>query len=134
MKKTILFLLVAFLTISGTTFGKSKENVEVLYFKANLCPCKARTCNALQADVDNVLKSYFAKENIQFKVIQLADEANKELITKYKAESQTVVIIKTKGKNETATDLSVIVKDYAMKQNKEKFETELKEKIAESLK
>jgi hypothetical protein len=64
----------------------------------------------------------------------MAEEANKDLIAKYKAESQTVVIVKTKGKNETATDLSAIVKDYAMKQNKEKFETELKEKISESLK
>ena len=134
MKKTILFLLVAFLIFSGTTFGKSKENVEVLYFKANLCPCKARACTALQTDVDSVLKKNFAKENIQFKVIQLTDEANKGLVAKYKAESQTVVIVKTKGKKETATDLSVIVKDYAMKQDKEKFETELKEKISESLK
>ena len=134
MKKTILFLLVAFLTISGTTFGKSKGNVEVLYFKANLCPCKARVCNILQTDVDSVLKKNFAKENIQFKVILLADEANKELVAKFKAESQTVVIVKTKGKKETTTDLSAIVKEYAMKQNKEKFETELKEKISESLK
>lgn len=134
MKKSILFFLVAFLTISGATFGKSKENIEVLYFKANLCQCKARVCNALQADVDNVLKTYFAKENIQFNVIQLADEANKELIAKYKAESQTVVIVKTKGKNETVTDVSAIVKDYATKQNKEKFETELKGKISASLK
>jgi hypothetical protein len=134
MKKSFLLLFVAFLTISGATFGKSKENVEVLYFKANLCPCKARVCNALQAEVDSVLKKNFAKENIQFKVIQLADEANKELIAKYKAESQTVVIVKTKGKKETVTDVSAIVKDYAMKQNKEKFETELKQKISESLK
>ena len=134
MKTTILFLLVAFLTISGTALGKSKKNVEVLYFKANLCPCKARVCNALQTDVDNVLKTYFEKENIQFKVIPLADEANKEIIAKYKAESQTVVIVKTKGKKETATNVSAIVKDYAMKQIKEKFETELKEKISESLK
>jgi len=64
----------------------------------------------------------------------LAAEANKDLIAKYKAESQTVVIVKTKGKKVTATDLSVLVKEYAMKQNKEKFETELKEKISEGLK
>lgn len=134
MKKSIMFLLVAFLTISVTALGKSKKNVEVLYFKANLACCKARACNALQTDVDSVVQKYFAKENIEFKVIQLADEANKQLIEKYKAVSQTVVIVKKKGEKETATDVSAIVKDYAMKQNKEKFEMELKEKISESIK
>lgn len=127
-------MLVAFLTISGNALGKSKKNVEVLYFKANLCPCKARVCNALQTDVDSVVQKYFAKENIEFKVILLADEANKPLIEKYKAVSQTVVIVKKKGEKETATDISFIIKDYAMSRNKEKFENELKNKISESIK
>lgn len=134
MKKYILFFMVAFLTISGTVLGKSKKNVEVLYFKANLACCMARACNALQTDVDSVVQKYFAKENIEFKVIQLADEANKQLIEKYKAVSQTVVIVKKKGEKETVTDVSFIIKDYAMSRNKEKFENELKDKISESIK
>lgn len=134
MKKSIVFLLVAFLTVSGTALGKSKENIEVLYFKANLACCKARACNALQTDVDSVVQKYFAKENIEFKVILLADEANKQLIEKYKAVSQTVVIVKKKGEKETVTDVSFIIKEYAMSRNKEKFENELKDKISESIK
>ena len=135
MKKTILFLLIALLSISVTSFGQSnKKKVEVLYFKADLACCRARACNALQADVDSVLKRNFAKENIEFKVIRLADVANKDLVAKYNAKAQTVVIVKTKRKKETATDVSSIVQDYAMSHNQEKFENELKARIKESLK
>lgn len=136
MKKNILFIMLAFLTISGATFGQSNKNkVEVLYFKANLACCKAKACNALQADVDSVLIKYFSsKKNIEFKVIALADEANKELVTKYNAKSQTVIIVKKKGKKETSSDVSAIVQNYTMNRNKEKFENELKNKINEILK
>ena len=134
MKKKILFLLVAFLTISGATIGKSKENVEVLYFTANLCPCKARVCNALQADVDSVLIKYFQNENIEFKVIKLSDQANKELVTKFNAKSQTVVIVSTKRKKENVIDVSDVVANYSKSKDKVKFETEMKDKINEILK
>lgn len=135
MKKTVLIFIVVLLAISGAAFGQSsKKSVEVLYFKANLACCKARACDALQADVDSVLKKNFVKENIDFKVIKLADEANKDLIAKYNAESQTVVFVEKKRKKETATDLSPIVKDYAMNRDKEKFENEFTAKISEVLK
>jgi len=136
MKKTILFFMVAFLTISaGAAFGQSnKKSVEVLYFKANLCRCKAGACNALQADVDSVLIKYFQNENIEFKVIKLADEANKELVTKFNAKSQTVVIVSTKRKKENVIDVSGIVANYSKSKDKVKFETEMKDKINEILK
>jgi len=131
MKKTIMFFMVAFLTISGAAFGQSgKKSVEVLYFKANLACCKARACNALQADIDSVLIKYFPDKKIELKVIRLAEEANKDFVAKYNAKSQTVVIVKKKGKKETATDVSSIVQEYAKTYNKEKFENELKGKIS----
>jgi len=126
--------MVVFMAISVITSAQSnKKSIEVLYFKANLACCKARACNALQADVDSVLIKYFSDKMIEFKVIRLADEANKDLVAKYNAKSQTVVIIKKKGKKESATDVSFIVQEYARTYDKEKFENELKEKISESL-
>jgi len=136
MKKTILLFMVALLAISaGVTFGQSsKKSTEVLYFKADLCRCKAGACNALQADVDSVLIKYFQNENIEFKVIKLADQANKDLVTKFNAKSQTVVIVSTKRKKENAIDVSDIVANYSKSKDKVKFETEMKDKINEILK
>lgn len=134
MKKTILFFLVAFLTISGATFGKSKENVEVLYFKAKQCACKTMTCNAIEDQVKYVIDKEFQDKNIEFKRVWLNEKENDALIQKYSAKPQTVVLVKKKKDKETVTDLTEMVKDFAMKQNKEKFETELKVKISESLK
>ena len=136
MKKTILLFMVTLLTIlAGVTFGQSsKKSTEVLYFKANLCACKAGACNALQADVDSVLIKYFQDENIEFKVIKLADEANKDLVAKYNAKSQTVVIVSKKKKKEDSIDVSDIVANYSRTKDKAKFEDEMKTKINEILK
>ena len=128
MKKTILLIMIALLTISaGVTFGQSsKKSTEVLYFKADLCRCKAGACNALQADVDSVIIKYFQNENIEFKVIKLADEANNDLVAKYNAKSQTVVIVSTKRKKENVIDVSDIVANYSKSKDKAKFEAEMK--------
>ena len=134
MKKSILFFLVAFLILSGATFGKSKENIEVLYFKAKQCACKTMTCNAIEDQVKSVIDKEFQNKNIEFKRVWLNEKENDVLIQKYNAKPQTVVLVKKKRDKETVTDLTEIVKDFASKQNKEKFETELKVKISESLK
>ena len=135
MKKKILFFMVAFMAISVITSAQSKKtSVEVMYFKANLACCKARACNALQADVDSVLIKYFSDKNIEFKVIKLADETNKDLVAKYNAKSQTVVIVSTKRKKENTVDVSDIVADYSRSRDKAKFENEMKDKINEVLK
>ena len=97
------------------------------------CKCKAGACNALQADVDSVLIKYFQDENIQFKVIKLADEANKDLVAKYNAKSQTVVIVSKKKKKENSIDVSDIVANYSRTKDKAKFEDEMKTKINEIL-
>ena len=91
MKKLILLLGIAiFAIIVVTNAQSSKSKIEIFYFKANLSCCKARACNALEADVKSVIEKHFPKENISFKVIKLEDEANKALIEKYNAKSQKV--------------------------------------------
>ncbi len=134
MKKSILFLLVAFLTFTVTTFGKSKEIVEVLYFKAKQCACKTMVCNALEDQVKSVISKEFPGENIEFKRVWLDEKENEALIQKYSAQPQTVVLVKKNKDKEIVTDLSAIVKDYSMKQNKEQFENEMKVTINEALK
>jgi hypothetical protein len=134
MKKKILSLMIAVIAMSVVTFGQSnKKNVEVLYFKANLACCKAKACDALQSDVEGVIKKYFENEKVELKVVKLADETNKDLIAKYNATSQTVVIVKKKGKKETSDDATAIVQEYSKTKNKDKFENDLKAKISEML-
>lgn len=114
-------------------FAFAQKTTEVLYFKANLGCCKARACNLLQCDVDSVVSKYFAKENVVFRVVSIADSANKALVEKYNAQSQTVILVQTKKKKEKVTDLTPIVDAYKVSTDKAKFEEEMKAKITEAL-
>jgi len=67
-------------------------------------------------------------------VVALADEANKALIDKYNAQSQTVILVRTIKKKEFATDLTPIVQAYKQSNDKAKFEQEMKAKIEEVIK
>ena len=135
MKKIILISLVTMLAISGTIFAQSnKKSVEVIYFKADLACCKARACNALEGNVKSVIGKAYPQGNVNFKVVKLADEANKELVDKYKAQSQTVVIVSKKKKKGVSVDVSDLVNTYAKDNDQAKFEMAFTAKINESLK
>ncbi len=135
MKKYVLAIAMSIMTFNGVLFAQSsKTTIDVLYFKANLTCCKARACNMLQSDLDSVLIKYYPKNNIGFKVVMLADVANKDLVAKYNAKSQTVVFVKTKGKKETSKNVSSIVETYAGNQNKDLFEKDIKESLNQILK
>lgn len=131
MKKVILSAFFALITIG--VFAQ-KSNVEVLYFKAQLACCKAAACNNLENEVKAIIEKNFPNGNVTFKQVALTDEANKDLVAKYNAKSQTVVIVKTAKKKETSTDISDIIRSYARSNDKTKFETELVDKINEILK
>lgn len=133
MRKINLVLVMSLLTL-GFAFGQKKNSTEVLYFKAQLACCKARACTALQTDVDSVLIKYFAKEDVAFRVVAMADDANKPLVDKYKAQSQTVVLVKTKKKKERVTDLTPIVQAYKQSGDKAKFEKDMRENIKSAIK
>jgi len=120
--------------MSIATIGLYAQKVEVLYFKAQLACCKAAACNNLEAEVKGIIEKNFAKKAVTFKQVALADEANKALVEKYEAKSQTVVLVVTKKKKETAVDVSDIVRRYARTNDKAAFEKELTDKINESLK
>lgn len=130
MKKSLLTL--AALMLIG--FASVAQKAEVLYFKAELACCKAKACNALEGDVKALVEKNFTSEKVTFLEVKLADESNKELVDKYNAKSQTVVIVSKKRKKETSIDVSDIIRNYSRSQNKEDFEKELIAKINESLK
>ncbi|MBK8807540.1 MAG: hypothetical protein IPO21_13220 [Bacteroidales bacterium] len=97
MKRTLLLIAMSFMFI-GLSYGQKKNSTEVLYFKTPLPCCKARSCNMLQSDIDSIVVKYFSDEKIQFKVVMINDEANKALVEKYKAQSQSVVMVQIKRK------------------------------------
>lgn len=133
MKRT-LTLVVTTIMFIGFAYGQKKNSTEVLYFKTPLACCKARSCNVLQADIDSIVVKYFKDEKIQFKVVMINDDTNKELVEKFKAESQTVIMVQTKRKKEFVTDLTPIVVAYKSSYDREKFETDMKNTIKSSLK
>ena len=136
MKRVTLLLVMSLLVLNFTVAQEKQKKVkaEVLYFKAKLPCCKGRTCNLLQSDVDSVVTKYFANKKVGFRVIYLVAPENKELIDKYKAQSQTVLLIRKKRKNEIVTDLTSIVQAYSSDRDKKKFEADMKAKIEEGLK
>ncbi|MDL2223125.1 hypothetical protein LJB98_03405 [Bacteroidales bacterium OttesenSCG-928-M11] len=126
MKKTIILFVLSI--ISFGAFAQ-KNQTEILYFKAQLPCCQATACNNLESVIKAIVEKNFPNGDVVFKQVALADTDNKELIEKYSAKSQTVVIVNTKKKNKTSTDVSAIVRAYARSNDKDTFEKELVEKI-----
>lgn len=132
MKKS--FLIIVLLIVANiTTFAQSTK-VEVLYFKANLSCCRAKACNDLEADILGIVKSNYKNGNVVFKQIKIADEANKDLVLKYNAQSQTVILVKSNKNAIVKTeDISQQAKQYQFDKNKEVLESVIKTKINELL-
>lgn len=109
----------------------AKNKIEVLYFKANLACCKARSCNALESDIKKIISESYPDSSVVLTEVKLVDTINNALIAKYNAQSQTVVIVKKRKKKEFSIDVSDIVKAYVQNQNKETLKQELTSKISE---
>jgi hypothetical protein len=131
MKKIIVIVALSIATMG---LYAQKKSVEVLYFKAQLACCKAAACNNLEAEVNGIITKNFTGKNVTFKQVALADDANKALIEKHNAKSQTVVLVVTKKKEVTSVDVSDIIRRYARSSDKAAFEKELTDKINEALK
>lgn len=111
-----------------------KNKVEVLYFKAQLSCCKAASCNKIENEIKDIIKKNFEGKAVGFKQVLLSDQANKALIEKYNAKSQTVILVSKKKKKETFADLSDIVQKYSNSKDKATFEKEIINRINEKLK
>ncbi|NTW33205.1 MAG: hypothetical protein HGB12_11385 [Bacteroidetes bacterium] len=135
MKKTIFLLFTAlFSTILLWAQPSKGKYIEVLYFKANLACCKAKACNAIEADIQSFVAKNFPKGNVTFTEIKLIEESNKAIIEKYDAQSQTVILVKHNKKKDVSINVSDLVKKYMQDKNKEDLEKTFVLKINEFLK
>ena len=125
MKKTILMAVAVFL-FAGIT---SAQKVEVLYFKANLACCHARACNNLENQVKQVVESNYENGDVVFKSVRLSDANNAELVQKYNANSQTVVIVSNKKRKQEIVDASEMVRNLRRTRNQADFEKDFTEAI-----
>ena len=125
MKKVVLISVMLIIA----TFVVNAQSTKVLYFKADLTCCMAKSCNALQNDISSIIEENF-DENVTFEVIKISDQANAKLVSKYDAKSQTVIIEKYKrNKLKKFIDVSQEVKKFAYNKDKVAFTKVLEEKI-----
>jgi len=135
MKKTILMLTLALIAIAATTFAQQKKvSTEILYFKATLSCCKGRACNSLEAQVKGIVEKNWADGSVTFRQVKLSDTLNNELIKKYNAKSQTLIIVKTKKKKVSSVDASSILQEFARNNDAAAFEKNLISKVNEVIK
>ena len=112
MKKLLVVLVVALFF----SLNSSAQKSEFLYFKAELACCKAKSCNSLEGELKTMIEENYPKGDIVFKTIKIADEANKDLIAKYNAKSQTCILLVKKKRGDLYYDLSDLVKKYLIAQ------------------
>jgi hypothetical protein len=130
MKKIPFLLLLSFLLMVATASAKDKKNViEVLYFKANLACCKAKACNALEANVKEIVDKNWTDGSVTFRQVKLSDSTNAELVKKYNAQSQTLILVKSTRKKDASLDISTILQEYAKTNDAQKFENEFTAKV-----
>jgi len=127
-----LFVIMLFTLLMGISASAQKR--EVLYFKADLACCRAKACDELESDLKSIMESNFKAENVQFRSVKISDAANKALVEKYNAGSQTVVVVTTHRRNETARDISDIVRTYTRTRDRANFEKELLTRLSENAK
>lgn len=116
MKKLMIILSV----ILATSAIANAQKAEFLYFKADLACCKAKSCNALEGDLKALIEKNYPKGEVVFKTIKISDEANKDLVSKYNATSQTCILVVKKKKGDLFYDLSDLVKKYLIAQPDDK--------------
>lgn len=129
-----LLSLIAIILLQMSVFAQEKaESVEVLYFKAQLACCRAKACDALEKDVQKAVETNFKAQGVTFKEIKIEDPNNADLIKKYNARSQTVVIVSNNRSDDNALDVSQLVARFSRNRDYAAFETQISEKINQML-
>ena len=135
MKKTLLILFLAIIAGTATTFAQQKKGgIEVLYFKANLACCKARACNTLEIQVKGIIEKNWTDGSVVFRQVKLSDTLNNELINRYHAQSQTLIIEKTTKKKVISRDATSMLQEFAKTNDAVTFETNLTGMVNEVIK
>lgn len=122
MKKTVAIL--SFIAISTIVFAQKNTKVEILFFKADLSCCMKKACEQLFTDIEKVVKESYPKGNVTLKEVKLSDPQNKQLVEKYKAVNETVIIVVTKKKKIFEANATQIVANYKRSKDYETFKKE----------
>jgi hypothetical protein len=130
MKQSLILISI----VLFTGLAAFAQKAEVLYFKANLTCCQAKACDALEKDVQAIVEKNFTRAKVVFREVKLSDEANKTLVDKHNAKSQTVVMVVKKRKSEKVIELTDLVQKYSRSSEKADVEKEFVAKINEGLK
>lgn len=140
--KIFSFLLVSLILTSCNGQTTKKENqsqdksiskIEVFDFHSTH---RCMTCNAIEANTNFTLNTYFAKElkdgKITFQVINVDKKENEKIAEKFEASGTSLFLNVIKNGKETKIDLT----DFAFMNgnDKDKFSKELKTKIDTELK
>ena len=135
MKKIPFLLMLTFVVMATMASAKEKKNaIEVLYFKANLACCKAKACNALEGKVKEIVDKNWTDGSVTFRQVKLSDSTNTDLVKKYNAQSQTLILVKTNKKKEASLDISAILQECGKTNDVQKFETDFTAKVNEFIK
>jgi len=135
--KKLLFIGLILLTlssISGVTYAQdTKCKLNVLYFHAtSRCP----TCLAIEEQTNIVLQENFKDQTvngiIKFESINIDEEKNQEIVSKYKIYGSALLLISIEGKG-VIVDFTNIAFSYA-RNNPKQFRQELLDKINKLLK
>jgi len=138
MKTTILlstmFLMALALVPIRTQSQESlSPALKVLYFHGNN---RCLTCNNMEKFTRELLKQEYQKElergKIIFETFNFDDDANKEIVKKYKVESSSLLLVKTKNGKEKVSNITDIGFSYA-KTDPERFKKEVRRKLNEKL-
>ena len=138
MKKMYLLTTAMMAFLFCSTFLKAQDQqstnvIKVIYFHGNN---RCTTCNNMEKYTRELLVEDYSSEmkkgKIVFEVYNFDDESNAEIVAKYKIESSTLLLVKTKNGKEKISDLTEIGFNYA-KYEEEKFKESVAKKLNEAL-
>lgn len=131
MKK--ILTIIAFVAISTSILAQKTTKAEILFFKADLSCCMKKACDQIYSDIEKVIKETYTKGNVVLKEVKLSDTQNKNLVEKYKAANETVIMVVIKKKKTKEVDLTQLVANYKKTKDLETFKKEFCNTINQNL-
>jgi hypothetical protein len=133
MKKSLI-VIISLLLVTGAVFAQKPNKLKIVYFHSeHRCP----TCISIEDNTKKTLDTYFAKQlkdgTITFKVLNIDEGKNLQMVEKYKAEGSSLFLTKVSGSKETNTDFTNFAFSYSRNQA-DKFIAGLKAEIEKNLK
>lgn len=116
----LLFLVITGLLFSGQLHS---QNVEVLYFRADLGCCQARACQFFSGQVKEAVEQNYDNNKVAFRVVRISNPDNSDLVQEHNARSMSLVVVNTaNGKSE---DVSEAMAEYRRNRDMDKLEEAL---------